>query len=227
MATYVYLKKPVRTSLRPQSVFLSSLFFSGGAFLLFLVIWPIFSFEILMTPKLSAKTVSPLPEKQILGVQTDLTQASNWFPQASQRNSPSKITSYTLSIPKLRIKDATVVIGSNDLSKNLIQWGSDSLPGELGNTVIFGHSVLPAFFDPKNYMTIFSTLPTLKEKDEIYVYFDGITYLYRVTEMRVVAPEDLSVLESKNDQSSLSLITCVPPGTYWKRLIVKAKLINI
>lgn len=195
-----------------------------------LVAWPILSFEVLMAPKLQAGIISPLAETQVLGTKTstaDLTQASNWFPTAPRNLGPSKITSYTLSIPKLKIKDAAVIIGSNDLSKSLIQWGGTSNPGEFGNTVIFGHSVLPAFFDPKNYTTIFSTLPTIKEKDEIFVYYDGITYRYQVSQMKVVEPSDVSVLEQKYDDSYVVLITCVPPGTYWKRLVVTARLVKI
>lgn len=224
---YVYLKKPPRVKVPTRSLVLPSLFLSGGVFLLFLVAWPILTFEILFTPQYSVNVVSPLANEEVLGSQTDLTQASNWFPTASRPTSPSKITSYTLSIPKLGIKDAAVIIGAEDLSKSLIHWSGTANPGEFGNAVIFGHSVLPVFFDSKNYTTIFSTLPTLKEKNEIFVYFDGITYKYQVFEMKVVDPSDLSILEQKYDDSYITLITCVPPGTYWKRLAVKARLAKI
>lgn len=230
MAAYIYLKKPVKSisRMQTQTLLLSSVFLSGGIFLLGLVFWPILTFEFLVAPKLATNIVSPIPQGvEVLGAQTDLTYASNWFPAASKRVAPSKITSYTLSIPKLGIKEAIVTIGAEDLSKSLIQWGETAVPGEFGNAVIFGHSVLPAFFDPKNYTTIFSTLPTLEKKDEVFVYFDGITYKYQVFEMKVVEPADISVLEQKYDDSYISLITCVPPGTYWKRLVVKARLVKI
>ncbi len=226
MSAYCYIKKSPRRPPQAQSTILTSVFFGGGMLLLGLVAWPILTFEMFLTPKFSG-IVSPIPDNQVLGVQTDLTQASNWFPAASPQSFSSKATSYSLSIPKLGIKDAAIIIGSQDLSKSLIQWGGTAAPGEFGNTVIFGHSVLPAFFDPKNYMTIFSTLPTLKDRDEIIVYFDGITYRYQIFEMKVVDPKDLSVLEQRFDDSYISLVTCVPPGTYWKRLIVKAKLVKL
>lgn len=227
MTAYVYLKKSPKGKKQAKTLLLSSLFLGGGIFLLGQVLWPILTFEFLLAPKFTANIVSPIPKEEVLGTQTDLTQASNWFPVARQPASPSKITSYTLSIPKLGITDAVVIIGAEDLSKSLIQWGGSALPGEFGNTVIFGHSVLPAFFNPKNYTTIFSTLPTLEEKDEIFVYFDGITYRYQVFEVKIVAPDDISVLEQKYNDSYFSLITCVPPGTYWKRLVVKARLVKI
>jgi len=39
--------------------------------------------------------------------------------------------------------------------------------------------------------------------------------------------DKISVLEQKYDASYLTLVTCVPPGTYWKRLVVKAKLVQL
>jgi sortase A len=40
----------------------------------------------------------------------------------------------------------------------------------------------------------------------------------------VVDPNDFGVLDQDKDGSYLTLITCTPPGTYLKRLVVKAKL---
>ena len=226
MVLYIYRKKPVR--IKKKSVVLPSLFLTSGILLLFLVVWPILTFEFFLGSKLKTEIVSPLGfQPQVLGVQTNLNLATNWFPGTLPKITASKITSYTLSIPVLGIKDATVVNNDEDLTKHLVQWGGTGNPGEAGSTVIFGHSVLPAFFDPKNYTTIFSTLPTIKEDSDIYVYYDGITYRYRVMEMKVIDPKDISVLEQSFDNSYLSLVTCVPPGTYWKRLVVKARLIKI
>ena len=150
----------------------------------------------------------------------------NWFAEAPKLPTrETKITHYNISIPKLKIENAVVAIGGEDLSESLIQYPGTALPGEYGNTVIFGHSVLPQFYNPKNYKTIFSTLPTLKEGDEILVDFDGIRYRYVVVKMVEVSPDDVSILEQRYDGEYLSLVTCVPPGTYLRRLIVKAKLV--
>lgn len=226
MVLYIYRKKPLK--IKKKSVVLPSLFLASGVLLLFLVVWPILTFEFLLAPKLNTTIVSPLgSQPQVLGLQTtNLNLASNWFPALSQLTA-SKITSYTLSVPALGIKDAVVVNNDESLDKHLVQWGGTGNPGEAGSTVIFGHSVLPAFFNPKNYLTIFSTLPTIKEGDDIYAYYDGITYHYQVIEMQVIDPKDISVLEQSFDNSYLSLVTCVPPGTYWKRLVVRSRLVKI
>ena len=105
--------------------------------------------------------------------------------------------------------------------------GGTGLPGEYGTAVVFGHSTLPQFFSPTNYKTIFSLLPTLTIGDEIFVTYDGVQYRYIIFEMVITDPTDLSSLEQRFDDSYLTLITCVPPGTYWKRLNVRARLERI
>jgi sortase A len=190
---------------------------------------PILSYQLFVAPRFSL--VKPVPNDQssspvVLAEETpDYTQPINWFPTAPKLPSrPSRITHYTLSIPKLEIEDAIVEIGGEDLKQTLIQYEGTAFPGQFGNTVIFGHSVLPQFFNPENYLTIFSTLPTLEVGDEVLVDFDGVHYQYLVKEMVEVEPEDISILEQRYDNSCLTLITCVPPGTYLKRLAVYACL---
>ena len=136
-------------------------------------------------------------------------------------------TTYRLSIPVLKIKDAVVDVGSMDLKKSLIQYPQTALPGQPGNGIVFGHSVLPQFFNPKSYLTIFSTLYLLKPGDEIFIDYDNIRYKYVVEEMFEVAPTDLSVLEQRYDGRYFSLITCSPPGTYLRRLVIKTKIADI
>jgi len=134
------------------------------------------------------------------------------------------VNTYSVSIPKLKIENAIVMVAGDDLSESLVHYGGTPLPGQYGNTVIFGHSTLPQFYNPKSYKTIFSLLPTLTYGDTISVTFDDVKYTYVVYDMVVVEPTDLTPLEQRFDDSYLTVVTCVPPGTYWKRLNVKAKL---
>ncbi len=191
---------------------------------------PILSYQFLVAPRFLSP-IKPIPNDQasspvVLAEETpDYTQPINWFPTAPRLPPrPSRITHYTLSIPELKIMNAIVEIGGEDLKQSLIQYEGTAFPGQFGNTVIFGHSVLPQFFNPKNYLTIFSTLPTLEVGNEVLVDFDGVHYQYLVKEMVEVEPEDISILEQRYDNSCLTLITCVPPGTYLKRLAVYACL---
>ena len=167
------------------------------------------------------KTLAAAPDVQLV----DYTQAHNWFPEKKLVPETAPVAFYTLSIPKLGIKQATVALSGEDLSKSLVHYGGTALPGKPGNGVVFGHSILPQFFNPKNYMAIFSIIHTLKKGDQIIVTYDGITYQYQVIDMYEVLPKDISVLDQEYDDKYLTLITCTPPGTYLRRLVVKAKLV--
>lgn len=217
----------------------ASLLLIAGLLLVANVAFPIINYELTKRANLDERLLSPLSDNyKILGETTDWSKSvrtssllipANWFQGGSNQaqTTPLKnsIKYYTLSIPKLKINQATVEINGEDLSKNLVQYPGTALPGEKGNAVIFGHSILPQFFNPKNYLTIFSTLPTIKKGDEISLSYDGITYLYRVTELFEVPPTALEVLKQYHDGEHLTLITCVPPGTYLKRLVVRASLV--
>ncbi|NCN59184.1 hypothetical protein COX03_02075 [Candidatus Woesebacteria bacterium CG22_combo_CG10-13_8_21_14_all_39_10] len=193
----------------------------SGIVILAGVIWPIISYQ----------TFSKESDQDLLNPVSDSTKASNWFVggEESSAFSQSKVSYYNLSISKLKIKDAVVAIGGEDLSKSLIQYPGTALPGKRGNSVIFGHSVLPIFFNPKEYISIFSTLPTLKIGDDILVNYDNVSFTYRVESIFEVYPTDIQVIQQDNSDSFLTLVTCVPPGDprKAKRLIVRARVVPL
>lgn len=238
--SYIYIKKEAKKKkpLQFKKKYLAAVFFSVGFFLFASAVFPIIKYQMEYSIKFH-QNINPLSAKfynrggSILGsITTDYTQLSNWFvndPSNSRSEpvlQPGSSTSYRLTIPTLKIQDAVVEVGSMDLKKSLIQYPQTALPGQLGNAVIFGHSVLPQFFNPKSYLTIFSTLYKLKKGDEILINFDNIDYKYQIDDMYEVKPTDLSVLEQRFDTRTLTLVTCSPPGTYLRRLIIKANLVN-
>ena len=234
---YIYIKKDKKKK-RPKNkkkYFIIFLLCSGLFLLLFAVV-PIIQYQFKYSLSLK-QTLSPLSVKSynknssILGGNTDYTQLANWFTNESEVKKLSTNlyanddgNTYYLSIPKLDIDQATVTIGSMDLEKSLIQYPQTALPGQVGNTVVFGHSVLPQFYNPKSYLAIFSTLHKLKIGDPIFIDYDGSHYQYTVTEMYEVKADDFSVLDQRFDSKVITLITCSPPGTYLRRLVVKAEI---
>jgi sortase A len=168
--------------------------------------------------------VPPAAVRPAGGAVAGVTALNTWLPHSQQQTDEYAGRFYFLSIPKLDIQDALVKIGGESLDESLIHYGGTGIPGDYGNSVIFGHSILPAFYDPTNYKAIFSYLPSLEPGDDIFVKYDGLTYRYVVYDMRVTTPDDITILEQRYDTSYLTLITCVPPGTYWKRLEIKARL---
>jgi len=246
MALRVYLKKKHYTAKRKTVNFFSYIFLFAGAMLLFWSFYPIVSFTIYSKLFLKNNINAPISDQNmssslkdansILGAFNifsnnlrDYTQASIWFPASPQLNQLSQLTvkEYTLSIPKLNIKKARVVVGGEDLTKSLVHYLPQSLPGEYGNVAIFGHSTLPQLYNPKDYKTIFTYLSSLEKGDKIYVNVGEFEYQYEVTTLFIVKPKDISVLEQKKDDSYLTLITCEPPGTWLERLVVTAKLTKI
>ena len=241
MAVYLYIKE--NYSLKKKAInYFSYLSLIVGAVLLFWSFYPIIFFEI-YSRFFYKETLTPIPQSEknaslktatsILGTFNifsnnlrDFTQVNLWFPtvNASMVRTKISLKEYTLSIPKLNIKNARVVVGGEDLEKSLVHYLPHSNPGEIGNVVIFGHSTLPQLYNPKDYKTIFTYLPSLERGDKILIKVGEVEYEYEVFEMIVVNPDQISVIEQKNDDAYLTLITCVPPGTYWKRLVVKAKL---
>lgn len=210
---------------------LSLLLVLAGLFLLGSSIWPIVEYELfsltLAKPDLLSPVSSypdPLPANEG-PFPLILTNANSWFiGDAKLPEVVSKVHYYNISVPKLGVEGAVVEIGGDDLAKNLIHYKGTALPGRVGNTVIFGHSSLPQFFSSRNYLTIFTKLPTLAQGDKIYLDYDGIKYTYTVEELFEVRPTDIGILAQRFDNSFLTLVTCVPPGTLFKRLIVRARL---
>lgn len=240
MPLAVYRKADFSSLSQPKrnSAWVPTLMISGGSMLIGAVFGPILGYFIFISPKLEKSTlISPLPTSAgtaILGAsladpavfsQIDYRKPENWFPKAVfQKPADNQIANYTLSIPKLRIENMIVTIGGTDLSKSMIQYPGTASPGELGSPVIFGHSILRQFYNPKNYISIFSTIMTLDYGDVININFDGVDYKYKVIDKIEVKPEDIQILEQKYNGRYLKLVTCVPEGTYLRRGVVIAEL---
>ncbi|MEK7168719.1 MAG: sortase [Patescibacteria group bacterium] len=203
----------------------------SGLIILVSSVWPIIEYQLTDARSYTTLLTPLVLERDDQNKErVDFTKASTWFPTDSSNKdfSNSKVSFYTISIPKLKIENAIVSIGGEDLSKNLVQYPGTALPGKNGNAVIFGHSILPIFYNPKNYMAIFSTLPTLKNGDDIFVEYDGVSYKFKVEEIFEIYPTDIQILEQNNSDSFLTLVTCTPPGDPRnpKRLIVRARVIS-
>lgn len=202
----------------------------SGAIILTGVLYPIISYNVNYSPKYASDLISPVIEEKSANVsEIDYTQASNWFNGGAAKADfvAKEVEYYTISIPKLKIAKATVAIGGEDLANHIIQYPGTALPGRRGNAALFGHSILPIFYNPNNYLSVFSLLPTLKSGDLIYVDYDGISFVYEVERMFEVLPTDIQVLDQDMTDSFLTLVTCVPPGDPRKpkRLIVRARVV--
>ena len=118
-------------------------------------------------------------------------------------------------------------MGGEDLLAGLVDYMPQNLPGEYGTKSIFGHSTLLQNYNPSNYSSMFSYVPTLENNDSIILKVGDSDYEYKVIDKFIVDPGEISVLTQQFDHSYLNLITCTPPGTYFKRAVVRAKLAQL
>ena len=209
-----------------QSFFISAGFLSVGIFILMQAILPILSFQLwAMGQRLNNQVlVSPTQgSKQVLGVSVE---DKDNFPAfiSSARTSEHSYDKFYLSVPKLKIQNAPVYVDSNDLSKGLAHLSGTALPGEKGNVFISGHSAIRPAFSIKQ--ALFSNLTDLKVGDQMIVDTSGSRFIYEVIGFKIVDPSDLSVISAPDTMGRyISLMTCVPPGLNFKRLIVLGKMI--
>lgn len=198
-----------------------------GVFILMQVILPIISFQIwaISQQANNQMLVSPKnPASGVLGISVENKDNFPAFVSLLKRETQPNYDKFNLSIPRLKMDKTDVFVDTNDLSQGLAHLPGSALPGEKGNIFISGHSALSQFFGIKS--VLFAKLPDLKKGDQIIVETPFAKYNYEVIGFKIVDPSDLSVLAASEDQGRyISLMTCVPPGLNFKRLIVLGKMI--
>lgn len=122
-----------------------------------------------------------------------------------------------LSIPKIDLSVAiSQGVDNENLKYSVGHFKETALPGEKGNFCLIGHRSY-------TYGQFFNRLNEISIGDEIIVDSNNKEYKYKVTNVKVVEPEEISVLNQEND-SEITLITCTPIRIATHRLIVKGLL---
>lgn len=239
MALAIYIKETPKIHKPRNPKKERALFITVSAFGLMSLIfaaWPFFTWQFFTLSKFTEKTEdSPVPSGQVLSTQTiadsvQVVKDEDGFSYfvSTQNTKPTgpRPEEFFISIPRLEIEDALVKTDTLKFYENLSHFPGTALPGEVGNSFITGHSVLPQFANPKNYREIFTKLPNMEVGDDIYVNIENKKLHYVVQYYKVVDPKDISVLGPISaGGKNLTLMTCVPPGASTKRLVVIAGLI--
>lgn len=218
-----------------RMVYLSNVFFIFGIFIfMYFVFTPIFK-SVAIRPR-SLNFIKPFPGT-VLGLVYTSSNEEFYFSELG--DSPENNIEYTrerapknfeLSIPKLGIKNATVKVDSKELNPKgfLGHYYGTALPGELGNSFIYGHSTIPIFYNPTDYNTIFTKIPELKIGDLIQITYKGQNLLYKVRIGKELLPSEVNpygaYYPNMYNKSTITLMTCTPPGTKKNRYIVLAEL---
>ncbi len=121
-----------------------------------------------------------------------------------------EIPSVCLSLPIIKgVSNDSMSVGAGTLRDNQ-QLGK-------GNYPLASHHM-------KNPNLLFSPLDRVEIGDDIYLSDSENMYIYKVIEKETVSPEKVDVIEDKDGQTLVTLITCSVNGT--KRLIVIGELIE-
>jgi LPXTG-site transpeptidase (sortase) family protein len=111
------------------------------------------------------------------------------------------------------------------LKSGVAHFKGTPLPGDGGNSFIYGHSAVESFFSRHKDLpeTIFSRLNDIDIGQKVVVKKDDKVLEYIVRNKKIVEPEDFTILEPMQNKETVTLMTCWPLGLGTKRLIVVAE----
>ncbi len=134
-----------------------------------------------------------------------------------QHQQPDIASPNRLVIPAMLL-DEKIFTGddSRALKKGVWLRPKTSTPGKGSNVVMAGHRTA------YSRSPVFYHLDKLRRGDQLAVFWRGEKYLYKVHEIREVTPYQNEIERSSRDEQ-LTLYTCAPLGTSWRRLVVVAK----
>lgn len=183
--------------------------------------------------------------ERVRGVEREMTVTAEEIPAEAPRTSfgeilkkprPLTITpvSFEFGIVIPKINANAVVVANVDpgnkeeymekLLEGIAHARGTVFPGEVGNSYLFSHSVAHPW-EVSRYNAQFWLLSKLEDGDMVFVFYDGKQYDYKVVEKVVVSADETSWLTAGYAEPTLTLQTCDPPGTTWRRLMVIAKLV--
>lgn len=140
-----------------------------------------------------------------------------------------KIEKIAVDAPMIWSQSEDAKNSLKDLESGLSHFPKSAAPGENGNTIISGHSS-NYVWAKGDFNYIFKNLNNLEVGDVVNIKTiqqNGkiIFYKYKINEKFVAAPDDEKIFAA-TETPVLTLSTCWPLGTNFKRLIVKAELIK-
>jgi sortase A len=110
---------------------------------------------------------------------------------------------------------------SEALKKGVAQALGTAFPGEGGHIFLFAHST-DYWWNVSTYNAVFYLLGKLVQGDDINIFYKGERFVYRVVDTKIVDPSEVEYITRKTNTEFLTLQTCWPLGTTFKRLLVFA-----
>ncbi|TXH00552.1 MAG: sortase [Candidatus Moraniibacteriota bacterium] len=143
---------------------------------------------------------------------------------------PPVDTDFRIRIPKINADSHVVAdvdwqdsrVYQRALTKGVAHARGSALPGQTGNVFLFAHAGANPF-EALRYNAVFYLIDKLEAEDRIDLWYQGKHWVYQVTNTKIVRADEVSYLNGDSTKPTLTLMTCWPAGTTWKRLIVLAE----
>jgi sortase A len=142
-------------------------------------------------------------------------------------------TDFALTIDKIGASSA-IIAGVNPYDSAVYQRAlrsgiahaqGTSVPGQGANIFLFAHSSAD-LLTAERYNSVFYLIHHLEPGDTIKVWHEDKEYRYAVAEKHLVTPDNTQYLTQTGQVETLTLMTCWPPGTTYKRLLITAHLVS-
>jgi len=159
------------------------------------------------------------------------------FREALPEIPETAFTQDLLVLPKFDIQAPIWTVDSesktkiyDSLKKGVVIYPTTSYPGG-EYSIILGHSSRYPW-EPGKYKAVFSLLNELVSGDRIYVFWKQKPLVYEVVDKEIFLPYPKgewyteNVFPPNSSEKTLILQSCWPVGVDYKRIAIKAKLIN-
>ena len=152
-------------------------------------------------------------------------------PQSGKKTLTPVDSQFGIVIPKIEA-NAKVIPNVNPYDPKDYQWQLTKgvahargtvFPGQVGNVFIFAHSA-GDFMEANRFNAVFYLLYKLNKGDDIDLFYKGEKFKYQVTQIKYVEATDVKYLSGNGNEKTVTLMTCWPPGTTLRRLIVVGKI---
>ncbi|MBP5204422.1 sortase [bacterium] len=170
-----------------------------------------------------------LAHELVLGASSSSKGSAKHYVIDTSYSKPMYITISSIEINHIlitpNVESTNADVYNSYLKKGIAHFKGTPIPGDGGNSFLYGHSAVESFFSShKNYPeTIFSKLSNIEIGDIVEIEKDGSTLKYVVRTKKIVEADDFSVLDQNANKESITMMTCWPLGIGTKRLVVYAE----
>ncbi len=128
-----------------------------------------------------------------------------------------------LVIPAIGVEAPIVLVEHTDeyIIQKAFERGVVRYPN---SNVILGHSSAYPWYRG-DYGSVFSLLNKLEIGDNVFIFSGEEKYTYQVLEKQIELPKNINI-EQGEDSSIIYLVSCWPISTSWKRVAIKAEILD-